>query len=153
MCGKFKTYILFSLLVVLLTSCYTTNQNIISKSADISKYKIAAIHEVMDYTGSPALMDLDVKIFEIMSQAGIEMIGEREIEKLNTDKLNTVLLIKYSASQSDLESVVSISFIDYQTLRPIATCRGAFGMGWTKEHDMRVALKNALEQVKQVFTN
>ena len=66
---------------------------------------------------------------------------------------NTVLLIKYSASQSDLESVVSISFIDYQTLRPIATCRGAFGMGWTKEHDMRVALKNALEQVKQVFTN
>ena len=79
MCGKFKTYILFSLLVVLLTSCYTTNQNIISKSADISKYKIAAIHEVMDYTGSPALMDLDVKIFEIMSQAGIEMIGEREI--------------------------------------------------------------------------
>lgn len=151
--ANIKLFFMSCLLVILLTSCYTTNQSIVSRNADVSKYKMAAIHEIMDYTGSPSLMDLDVKLSDIISQAGIEIIGEREVENLNSDQLNTVLLIKYSASQTDVESVVRITFIDYKTLRPIATCRGAFGMGWTRDHDMRIALKNALKQVEQVFNN
>jgi hypothetical protein len=62
-----------------------------------------------------------------------------------------LLLVRYSGSQSDMESVVSINFVDFLSGRPVASCRGAFCLGFSREHDMSVAVDNALSQMKKLF--
>jgi hypothetical protein len=140
--------VLFSLIIV---SCYTPSSSVVSNSAQISKYKYATIKDIMDYTGSPVLMDLDVRIYDVLNDAGIKMIGEKETETISDQQLAQLLLVKYSAHQSAKESIVSISFIEYLTERPIATCRGAYGLGFSMDQDMQTALENALEQVEKLF--
>jgi hypothetical protein len=66
-------------------------------------------------------------------------------------KKKELLLVKYSATQSEEESIVSINFVEYLTGRSVASCRGAFGLGWTKEQDMDIAVNNVLEQMKKLF--
>lgn len=131
-------------------SC-TTTKSFISDSANLNTYEYATISSVMGYTGSAQLMDMDVRIYDIVASSRLKMIGEKEIEKLSATEKEKLLLVKYSATQSDDESVVSITFVEYLTSRPIATCRGAFGFGWSREHDMNVALERAKTQVQEIF--
>jgi hypothetical protein len=143
--------ILFCFILAGFSSCYTTNNAIISNSANLLKYNYATISDVMGYSGSAALMDLEVKIYDILSSSRLKMIGEKQIETFSEIQKQELLLVKYSATQSDLESVVSINFVEYLTGRPVASCRGAFGLGFSREHDMSVAVDNALTQVKKLF--
>ena len=136
---------------LLLSSCLTTSNYVVSNTANMEKYRFASISEVMGYTGSPVLMDMDVRIYDIVASSGLSMIGEKEISNLSEEEKDALLLIKYSATQNSDESVVSITFVDYLTLRPMATCRGAYGLGWNMDQDMNVALNKAMEQVKQLF--
>jgi hypothetical protein len=147
---KSKTLFGISFFTLFLFSC-TTTKSFISDSANLERYEYATISSVMGYTGSAQLMDMDVRIYNIVVSSRLKMIGEKEIENLSTKDKEKLLLVKYSATQSDDESVVSITFVDYLTSRPIATCRGAFGFGWTPEHDMNVALERVKVQVKDLF--
>jgi hypothetical protein len=146
----YKVYLVLFITLLFFSSC-TTSKYVVSDSANIEKYKYASINEVMGYTGSPKLMDMDVQIFNIVASSDLEMIGEKEISNLSKEEQNALLLVKYSATQSEEESVVSITFVDYLTLRPVATCRGAFGLGLNESHDMKIALNKAKEQVKKLF--
>lgn len=147
---QIKIYFVIMIASLILLSCTTSNY-VVSNSANIDKYKFATINKVMGYTGSAQLMDMDVRIYDIVEKSGLKMIGEKEIQNLSKEGQESLLLVKYSATQSEQESVVSITFVDYLTLRPIATCRGAYGFGWTEEQDMNVALDRAKEQVKKLF--
>ncbi len=133
---------------MILLSCTTSNY-VVSNSANVDKYKFASISEVMEYTGSASLMDMDVQIYDIVANSGLTMIGEREIEDLAEKE--SLLLVKYSVSQNSDESVVSITFVDYLTLKPVATCRGAYGLGLGVNQDLQVALRKAGEQVQLLF--
>lgn len=150
---KYLKYFLIGMFCVLFCSCYTTNNTIISQSANIEKYNFATISQVMSYTGAASLMDIEVRLFDVLSLTRLKMIGEKELGSLSKIQTQQLLLIKYSATQSDEESVVSINFIDYVTGRPVASCRGSFGLGISREHDMNVAIDNVLEQVKKLFRN
>ena len=140
----------YLLLFLLLAGCTTSNYKV-SETTDISRYKYATISKIMDYTGAPVLMDMDIRVYDALVNAGLIAIGEKEIEALDENQKNQVLLVKYSASQTDAESIISISFIDYQTERPVAACRGAFGFGLTKQHDLEVATKRALTQMQMML--
>ena len=136
--------------MICLISC-TTSKYFISDSVDIHKYKFAAIQNIMGYTGSAHLMDMDVRLYDALAASGITMLGEKEIETLTQEQKEVLLYVKYSATQNPDESVVSITFIDYLTLRPVANCRGAYGLGWGVEDDMNHAVNNALEQLKLLW--
>lgn len=146
----YKIYLVLFIALLFFSSC-TMSKYVVSNSANIEKYKYASISEVMGYTGSPKLMDMDVQIFNIVASSDLEMIGEKEISNLSKEEQNALLLVKYSATQSKEESGISITFVDYLTLRPIATCKGVSGLGLNESHDMRIALKKAQEQVKKLF--
>jgi hypothetical protein len=148
----YRSYLGIFIAFLLLSSC-TTSKYVVSNSANIEKYKYASIIEVMGYTGSPRLMDMDVQIYDIVASSGLKMIGEKEISNLPEEEQNALLLVKYSATQSEEESIVSITFVDYLTLRPVATCRGAFGLGLGESHDMKIALNKLTNQVKEIFNN
>jgi hypothetical protein len=147
-----KIYILFvCIMVFCLSACYTTNNAVVTNSVNLSKYNYATITNVMDYGGSAALMDLEVRIYNALSTTRLQVIGDRQIDSLSDIQKQQLLLVRYSGSQSDMESIVSINFVDFLTGRPVASCRGAFGLGFSREHDMRVAIDNALDQMKKLF--
>ncbi len=122
-----------------------------SNSANLAGYNYATMTDVMGYSGSAALMDMEVRVYDALSATRLRVIGDGQIIQLSDAQKQQLLMVRFSASQNDEESVVSINFVDYMTGRPIASCRGAYGMGWTKDHDMKVAIDRAFEQMKKLF--
>jgi len=147
-----KVTLIFSLIISLIcfTAC-TTTKSTVSNSANLEKYNYATITNVMDYSGAAALMNIEVEIYDALSSTRLQAIGDRQVDSLSNLQKQQLLLVRFSASQSEDESVVSINFTDYRTGKPIASCRGAYGIGWTKEKDMREAINRALEQMKKLF--
>jgi hypothetical protein len=143
---------LFGLIVFVvgINSC-TTSKSFVSNSANLGKYNYATITNVMDYGGSATLMNIEVEIYDALTLTRLKVIGDNEINSLTENQKEELLLVRFSASQSDEESVVSINFTDYKTGKPIASCRGAFAMGWSREHDLKMAKERAFTQMKTIF--
>ena len=123
---KYKSFF-FIAFVFCLMSC-TTSRTIVSNSADLKKYQYASLVDVMDYKGSAALMDMEVQIYDAVESTKLKMVGDKRINELSPEQKEQLLLVRFSASQSDEESVVSVNFVDYMTGKPVASCRGAFGL-------------------------
>ena len=68
--------ILLSVFLFAFMAC-TTSRTVVSDSADLSKYKYATISDVMNYAGSAALMDMEVKVYDVLSQTRLRMIGDK----------------------------------------------------------------------------
>jgi hypothetical protein len=145
-----KIAFLLVLFLCIFTSC-TTSRVVVSNSANLARYNYATMTDVMSYGGSAALMDMEVRVYDALSATKLQVIGDGQIGQLSDTQKQQLLIVRFSASQSDEESVVSINFVDYMTGRPVASCRGAFGMGWTKDHDMKVAIDRAIEQMQKLF--
>lgn len=146
-------YFLLNCLVMLfiLTGCGTANKTTISDSVNLNKYNYVTITNVMSYGNSPVLMDLSVRLYDALSKTRLIVIGDKEINKLSDGYKKELLLVHYAASQNSNESIVSINFVEYLTGKPVASFRGAFGMGITLDQDMDMAIKNALEQIIKFF--
>lgn len=131
-------------------SC-TTSKSFVSNSANLEKYNYATITNVMDYRGSATMLNIEVEIYDALTLTRLKVIGDNEINSLSEMQKEELLLVRFSASQSDEESVVSINFTDFKTGKPIASCRGAYSIGWSRENDLKVAKERAFEQMKIIF--
>lgn len=131
-------------------SC-TTSRTIVSNSANLQKYKYASLTDVMNYNGSAALMDIEVQVYNALESTKLKLIGDKRINELSSEQKEQLLLVRFSASQNDDESVVSVNFVDYMTGKPVVSCRGAWGLGWNKNGDMKGAIKRVVEQIKKCF--
>ena len=137
-------------LIFFLISC-TTGRTVVSNSANIEKYRYASLTDVMNYNGSAALMDMEVQIYDAIEATKLIMIGDKRINELSLEQKEQLLLVRFSASQNEDESVVSVNFVDYMTGKPIASCRGAFGLGLSKNGDMRGAVGRVIKQIKELL--
>ncbi|MBP3302547.1 MAG: hypothetical protein J6L64_05395 [Opitutales bacterium] len=146
-----KSVYLFSLAFVLLFSACTTGKFVVSDSANLSKYQYASIVDVMNYSGSAALMDVEVKVYDALSKTRLKMVGDRVIGELTSAQKEKLLLVRFAATQGREKSVVSVNFVDYMTGRPIASCQGAWAFGWDDDHDMEGAIERVAEEVKKLF--
>lgn len=140
----------FILLVLCLVSC-TTSRTVVSNSAELDKYKYASLTDVTSYNGSAYLMDMEVKIYDAVSETRLEMVGDKRIIDLSPIQKSQLLLVRFSASQNDEESVISVNFVDYMTGKPIASCRGSWGLGWDRNGDMNGAVNRVTKQIKELF--
>lgn len=145
-----KQILYISVLAIILAAC-TTSKTTISNSANLDKYEYASLINIMSYNGSAELMDTEVQIYNAIETTRLKMIGDRRINELSPEQKERLLLVRFSASQSDEESIVSVNFVDYMTGKPIASCRGAFGLGWDKNCDMKEAIKRVTKQIKDLF--
>ena len=147
-----RTYTNFYLLIIIfcLTSC-TTSKYTVSKSANLEKYQYASLTNVMDYNGSAALMDLEIQIYDALESTRLTIIGDKEIDKLSSLEKKQLLIVRFSASQNDDESIVSVNFVDYLSGKPIASCRGACGFGLDKNQDLSLAIKRVSKQIQELF--
>lgn len=142
--------ILATLLLLCMISC-TTSRTIISDTANLGKYKYASLTDVMAYNGSASLMDIEVQIYDAIDGTRLEMIGDRRIEELSSTQKTQLLLVRFSAAQNDEESIISVNFVDYMTGKPVASCRGAWGLGWDRDGDMKGAINRVKKQIQNLF--
>lgn len=131
-------------------SC-TTSRTVISDTANLGKYKYASLADVMGYNGSASLMDIEVQIYDAIDGTRLEMIGDRRIEELSSAQRTQLLLVRFSATQNDEESIISVNFVDYMTGKPVASCRGAWGLGWDRDGDMKGAINRVKKQIQNLF--
>lgn len=137
-------------ILFILVGC-TTSRTVVSNSAELDKYKYASLTDVTNYNGSASLMDIEVKIYDAVSETRLEMVGDKRIIDLSPIQKSQLLLVRFSASQDDEESVISVNFVDYMTGKPIASCRGAWGLGWDRNGDMNGAVNRVTKQIKELF--
>lgn len=97
------------------------------------------------------MMDIEVKIYDALASTRLHVIGDKQTTSLSPDQKQQLLLVRFAASQNDSESAVSINFVDYATGVPVASCIGKYGLGLTKNNDMKVALDKAIQQIKYLF--
>jgi len=145
-----KSSLLLIVFAICLISC-TTSKFVVSNSANLEKYKYASLTDIMNYNGSAALMDIEVKIYDALESTRLTMIGDKRINELSSEQKEQLLLVRFSASQNDEESVVSVNFVDYMTGKPVASCRGAYGMRWDRNGDIKGAINRIIEQINKLF--
>jgi len=141
---------LLFLLILFWASC-TTSKTTISQSADLSKYEYASLTDVMSYQGSAALMDAEIKIYDAIDNSRLQMIGDKAISELAYEQKQKLLLVRLGVTQNDEESIVTVNFVDYFTGRPVASCRGAFGLGMDCQGDFNGAIKRVAAQIEKTF--
>jgi hypothetical protein len=143
-----RKILLVSILAGVLVSCMTPNETVVVPGTDLSSYENAVLPPG---AGDAGLIRMEAKIHNALAAAGFNMYGEKEAESLSEDEQARTVLIRYSISQSHEESVVSINIYDYRSDRLLANCTGAFSMGFTMEHDLRVASESAYRQLEELL--
>lgn len=141
-------FILFSLL--LLCSC-TTSKTVVSQDVNLSKYEYASIINNETYHIPAELMEYEIQLFDAVESSRLRLISDRRIYELTPQQQNRLLLVKYGINQNDEEAIVTVNFIDYMTGRPVASCRGAFGLGIDHAGDLKGAIKRVAKQISITF--
>ena len=142
---------LITIVVALILSACTTSKSTISKNADLAKYEYAAIINNDTYRIPAELMEYEIQLFDAVESSRLQLVGERRIYELTPQQKSKLLLVKYGVNQTKDEAVVTVNFIDYMTDRPVASCRGAFSLGWNNEGDLKGAIKRVAAQISKTF--
>ncbi len=144
-----KTLFLAVFLITALVSC-TTSRSTVSASADLSKYQYASVIDVVSDQSSASMVEAEVKIFDALDASRLQLVGAHRIGELTDAQKDALLLVRFGVTQTE-EAVVSANFVDYMTGRPVASCRGAFGLALDYEGDFNGALKRVSEQIVKTF--
>ena len=117
-----------------LTAC-TSSKSTVSSVVDLSKYEYASVINNDTYHIPAELMEYEIQLFDAVESSRLRPVSDFRIGELTPQQQSRLLLVKYGVTQTDEEAVVTVNFIDYMTGRPVASCRGAFGLGLPSEPD------------------
>ncbi len=145
-----KKFIFFLLSLFVMCSC-TTSKTVVSQNANLSKYEYASIINNETYHIPAELMEYEIQLFDAVESSRLQLISDRRIYELTPQQQSSLLLVKYGVNQNDDEAIVTVNFIDYMTGRPVASCRGAFGLGIDHAGDLKGAIKRVAKQIYETF--
>ena len=96
-------------------------------------------------------MEYEIQLFDAVESSRLELISDFRIYELTPQQQKKLLIVKYGINQTENESIVTVNFIDYMTGRPVASCRGAFGLGIDYGSDLKGAIKRVAKQIAITF--
>ncbi len=146
--------IIFSILLVvgMLISGCTTSKSVVSQNVDLSKYKYALVLNNDTYRLPVQLMEYEIQLYDAIEQSRLQLIGDMALTQLTPEQQAQLLLVKYGVDSRQEETVVTVNFIDFNTGRPIASCRGAYStLGFNNSADITGAIKRAAQQIALTF--
>ena len=147
----FKKY-LVTIIALFITAC-TTLRSTISQNADLSKYEYASVINNDTYHIPVELMEYEIQLFDAIEQSRLKLVSDVKIYELSHSQQSKLLLVKYGVNVKQEETVVTVSFIDFETGRPVASCKGAYsslGIAGVSA-DINGAIKRAAEQIRKTF--
>lgn len=138
-------------LLMSLTNC-TTSKSVVSQGVNLSKYKYVAIIDNDMYRIPPELMQYQIQLYDAVEQSGLTLINQYRINELTRNEQSALLLATFGVAVSQEETVVTVNFIDFESDRPVASCRGAYTtLGFSLNADVKGALKRVGEQISTTF--
>jgi len=146
----FTRVILASLMAFVLSAC-TTSKTTISQNVNLAKYDYASIINNETYHIPAELMEYEIQLFDAVEASRLQLISDRRIYELTSQQQSRLLLVKYGVNQNEEEAIVTVNFIDYMTGRPVASCRGAYGLGFDYAGDLKGAIKRVATQISETF--
>ncbi len=148
---RIYTAIISSLLLIF-TAC-TTSKSVVSKNVDLSKYEYVSVLNNATYHIPAELMEYEIQLFDAIEESKLKLVSDLKIYGLSPQQQSKLLLVKYGVSIQPEETIVTVSFIDYETGRPVVSCRGAYstlGVAGAST-DIRGAIKRVSEQIANTF--
>ena len=141
---------LLSIIMIVLAGC-TTSKSTVSGNVSLAKYEYASIINNETYHIPAELMEYEILLFDAVESSRLQLISDLRIYELTPQQQGKLLLVKYGVNQNDNEAIVTVNFIDYMTGRPVASCRGAYGLGFTHAGDLNGAIKRVARQISETF--
>lgn len=143
-------YVFASIVAILSIAC-TTSKSTVSKNVDLSKYEYASVINNDTYHIPAELMEYEIQLFDAVESSRLQLVSDLRIFELTPQQQSKLLLVKYGVTQNESETIVTVNFIDYMTGRPVASCRGAFGLGVDYGADLRGAIKRVAKEISKTF--
>ena len=128
---RLKTYLIVLLGVLILASCSTT--------------------QTRNSFGTVTDIEIEPGIYDAIEATRLNMIGSQRINDLSSEQKEKLVLAKYSATSSNEESVLSVSFEDYMTGKTVASCRSSNSAGWTRQRDVDRAIRKLAKRIQKVW--
>jgi hypothetical protein len=145
-----KTYLIVLLGALVLSSC-STDKTMIAKGVDLKKYEYASLTQTKNGFGTTTDIEIEPGIYDAIEATRLQMVGERRIEELSSDQKGKLVLVKYSATSTQEQSVLSVSFEDYMTGKTVASCRASSKGAWTRQRDVDRAISKLASRIKSVW--
>ena len=142
--------VLSAIALIVLAAC-TTSKSTISNNVNLAQYEYASIINNETYHIPAELMEYEIQLFDAVESSRLQLVSDRRIYELTPQQQSRLLLVKYGVNQNDEEAIVIVNFIDYMTGRPVASCRGAFGLGIDHAGDLKGAIKRVAKQISTTF--
>lgn len=142
---------IFVIVITLLLAACTSSKSTISNNVDLAKYEYASIINNDTYHIPAELMEYEIQLFDAVEYSRLQLVSDLRIFELTPQQQSKLLLVKYGITQNESETIVTVNFIDYMTGRPVASCRGAFGLGLGYGTDLKGAIKRVAKQIATTF--
>lgn len=141
---------LMVLMTVFLSAC-VSSKTTVAKNIDLSRYEYVSVINDDTYHIPAELMEYEIMLYDAVEQSGLKLISDRRIYELTPLQKQKLLLAKYGVNQTNDGATVTVNFIDYMNGRPIASCRGAYGLGIGRSGDLKGAIKRVEKQISGTF--
>ena len=148
---RFK-YLSILAAIILFTAC-TTSKSTVSTNANLSRYEYASIINNDTYHIPAELMEYEIQLFDAVENSHLKLISDARIYELTPAQQEKLLLVKYGVNVQPEETIVTVNFIDYNTGRPVASCKGAYSsLGVAgASHDIKGAINRVAKQISNTF--
>lgn len=148
---KFRIANVMLICCLLMSVSCISSKAVVSKNTDLSQYKYASIINDNVYHIPAELMEYEIQLYDAVAGSGLELVSDYRIHSLTQQQQGKLLLVKYGISHTESETVVTVNFIDYMTGRPVASCKGSYGLGLSNSADMKGAIKRVGTQIAKTF--
>lgn len=148
---RFK-YLSILAAIILFTAC-TTSKSTVSTNVNLSRYEYASIINNDTYHIPAELMEYEIQLFDAVENSHLKLISDARIYELTPAQQEKLLLVKYGVNVQPEETIVTVNFIDYNTGRPVASCKGAYSsLGVAgAPHDIKGAINRVAKQISNTF--
>ena len=138
--------------LILFTAC-TTSKSTVSTNVNLSRYEYASIINNDTYHIPAELMEYEIQLFDAVENSHLKLISDARIYELTPAQQEKLLLVKYGVDVQPEETIVTVNFIDYNTGRPVASCKGAYSsLGVAgASHDIKGAINRVAKQISNTF--
>lgn len=138
--------------LILFTTC-TTSKSTVSTNVNLSRYEYASIINNDTYHIPAELMEYEIQLFDAVENSHLKLVSDARIYELTPSQQEKLLLVKYGVNVQPEETIVTVNFIDYNTGRPVASCKGAYSsLGVAgASHDIKGAINRVAKQISDTF--
>lgn len=140
--------------LILFTAC-TTSKSTVSTNVNLSRYEYASIINNDTYHIPAELMEYEIQLFDAVENSHLKLVSDARIYELTPSQQEKLLLVKYGVNVQPEETIVTVNFIDYNTGRPVASCKGAYSsLGVAgASHDIKGAINRVAKQISETFSS